>query len=70
MLQAGAGAYQAISGTSSFRYATTLFDDPRDHKRIKQGYNLAKSSQVSTVRDYFKKSIKGYPKYVWKIMTL
>lgn len=70
VLQAGAGAYQAISGTSSFRYATTLFDDPRDYKRIKQGYNLAKSSQVSTVRDYFKKSIKGYPKYVWKIMTL
>lgn len=69
VLQAGAGVYQVKSGTSHFRYASTLFDDPRDSKKIKEGYNLAKDSQVSTVREYFSKKIKKYPKYVWKIMT-
>ena len=70
VLQAGAGVYQVKSGTSSFRYASSLFDDPRDSKKIKEGYNLAKNSQVSTIREYFTKKLKSYPKYVWKIMTL
>ena len=69
VLQAGAGVYQVKSGTSSFRYASSLFDDPRDSKKIEDGYNLAKNSQVSTITQYLNKKLKAYPKYVWKITT-
>ena len=35
----GAGIYQIWSGTSSWRYITSRFDDPRDARFISAGYN-------------------------------
>lgn len=69
VLQAGAGLYQITSKKSSFKYAFSFFDDPQDTKMIKYGYNLAKSSKVSTITNYLNKKLKSYPSYVWKIMT-
>ena len=34
----GAGFYQIISGTSSFEYFNSFFDDPKDQYWIREGY--------------------------------
>ena len=70
VLKAGAGLYQIKSGTSKFEYAFYCGDDPRDAKRITEGYNLAKDSDIPKIKSYLNKKLKEYPKYVWKIMTL
>lgn len=36
--QFGAGMYQIKSGTSSFNFHSTYFDDPRDYSMIMRGY--------------------------------
>lgn len=41
-LCAGAGLYQIYSGTSNLKYFTSYFDDPRDTKHIKLGYEIWK----------------------------
>ena len=41
-LCSGAGFYQILSGTSSWNYVKSYFDDPRDTKYIKIGYAMWK----------------------------
>ncbi|NWN98612.1 MAG: hypothetical protein HLX45_14110 [Bacillus sp. (in: Bacteria)] len=36
-LKSAAGMYQIISGTSSFKYFDSFFDDPRDQAQIQKG---------------------------------
>ena len=40
----GAGLYQIISGTSSWEYWYSFFDDPRDAMMIQIGYNFAENN--------------------------
>lgn len=39
-IKGGAGAYQIWSGTSSWSYFRSWFDDPRDTRMIERGFNL------------------------------
>lgn len=52
VLQAGAGAYQIYSGTSSYKFVFSYFDDPEDTKMIKYGSNIFKSSGMTTINEY------------------
>ena len=47
MLKFGAGVYQVYSGTSSWEYASSYFDDPLDSMCIEYGYYL--KNKVRTV---------------------
>ena len=38
-LQIGAGIYQIVSGTSSWSYMSSYFDDPKDQEAINRGYS-------------------------------
>ncbi len=38
--QAGAGFYQVLSGTSSWSFISSYFDDPRDSEMISLGYSI------------------------------
>ena len=38
-LKSSAGMYQIISGTSSFKYYDSFFDDPKDQQQIQAGLN-------------------------------
>lgn len=39
-LYSGAGGAQIVAGTSSWEFASSYFDDPRDKARIEQGIQL------------------------------
>lgn len=58
VLQAGAGAYQIYSGTSSYKFVFSYFDDPEDTKMIKYGSNIFKSSEMTTINEYLCRVMK------------
>lgn len=51
-LCAGAGMYQIYSGTSKWEYIKSYFDDPRDTKYIKIGYDIWRKEYGKKVFDW------------------
>ena len=43
-LKSAAGAVQFVTGTSSWSYVSSYFDDPRDQKAIQKGIDIFKST--------------------------
>jgi RHS repeat-associated protein len=59
-LCAGAGVYQIISGTSKWSYRFSYFDDPRDTKMIKMGFNIAETKRTSRILTYLPYALNEY----------